>query len=339
MHCSVLGQGLLPSLQAAAAQGLLAPDALLLPSQVKLQGQLVNTAVTPYASGFDVGPVNRYRWHPTLERIEHDRWVLLGMLREPMACQLGTYTTVSQPDLQSVAQGHFTDPPVMMALCRRLPQLQRASAPFELHTVDLQQCTATPGSTSHVPQCSTVSTQLLGSCDALLVWFELHSKRCTAVTTGPSGDFSCMSEGFKRPSSSTGSAANSSLVSCSSIPSTVNINTAVASIGLPCHCFGLGLHYLDSPLAAATPIGSQQQQQQLEPLQQQVSVTTSIQQQLRLCFAVSLSSSCSAGGSGGSGRAYTWSPHGVPLHAMLPRWHFDMIADEARNSAYDTAIR
>ena len=27
-----------------------------------------------------------------------------------------------------------------------------------------------------------------------------------------------------------------------------------------------------------------------------------------------------------------------PRHAFLPRWHFDMVQDQLRNSAYDKAI-
>ena len=27
-----------------------------------------------------------------------------------------------------------------------------------------------------------------------------------------------------------------------------------------------------------------------------------------------------------------------PRHAFVPRWHFDMVQDELRNDAYDTAI-
>jgi hypothetical protein len=34
-----------------------------------------------------------------------------------------------------------------------------------------------------------------------------------------------------------------------------------------------------------------------------------------------------------------WSPHGFPRYAWLPRWHFDMLADAARNDAYEAALR
>jgi hypothetical protein len=74
--CSVLGQGLLPILQAAAANGLISrrgPAALAVPGSIAVQGQLVNTALTPRVSGFDLAPINRHKWHPTIERIEHDR--------------------------------------------------------------------------------------------------------------------------------------------------------------------------------------------------------------------------------------------------------------------------
>ena len=35
----------------------------------------------------------------------------------------------------------------------------------------------------------------------------------------------------------------------------------------------------------------------------------------------------------------TWSPHGMPRDAWLPRWHFDMLADTTRNNAYEAALR
>jgi hypothetical protein len=70
----VLGQGLLPVLQLAAANGLVGPAALTVPSSITVQGQLVNTALTQHVSGFDLSPVNKYKWHPTMERIEHDRY-------------------------------------------------------------------------------------------------------------------------------------------------------------------------------------------------------------------------------------------------------------------------
>jgi hypothetical protein len=73
--CSVLGQGLLPSLHAAAAQGLTAPGALAVPSSITVTGKLVSTALTQQVSGFDLSPVNKYKWHPTMQRVEHDRWV------------------------------------------------------------------------------------------------------------------------------------------------------------------------------------------------------------------------------------------------------------------------
>jgi hypothetical protein len=80
----VLGQGLLPSLQAAAANGLIAPAALAVPSSISVQGQLVNTSLAQQVSGFDLSPVNNYKWHPTIERIEHDRWATHRDTRMPV---------------------------------------------------------------------------------------------------------------------------------------------------------------------------------------------------------------------------------------------------------------
>jgi ABC-type sugar transport system substrate-binding protein len=62
-------------LQTAAANGLVAAAALTVPSSITVQGQLVNTALTQRVSGFDLSPVNKYKWNPTIERIEHDRYV------------------------------------------------------------------------------------------------------------------------------------------------------------------------------------------------------------------------------------------------------------------------
>lgn len=71
--CSVVGQGLLLMLQTAARCCLLSRTALLLPSQVKLVGQLVDTHMCRSAAGFDVTPINKYKWHPTMEKISHGR--------------------------------------------------------------------------------------------------------------------------------------------------------------------------------------------------------------------------------------------------------------------------
>lgn len=69
------------------------------------------------------------------------------------------------------------------------------------------------------------------------------------------------------------------------------------------------------------------------------SSAASLQQQL------DSSTSCTDSSSGGGGSLHlqqqqpTWSPHGMPRHAWLPQWHFDMLADQQRNNAYEDAIR
>jgi hypothetical protein len=70
----VLGQGIVGALQLAAAADLLCPDGVVLvPHTVTVKGQLVNSLMTQRVSGFDLSPVNRYKWHPTIEHIQHDR--------------------------------------------------------------------------------------------------------------------------------------------------------------------------------------------------------------------------------------------------------------------------
>lgn len=71
--CSVLGQGVLGALQSAAIAGLLSPQVVCVPEAVTVKARLVNTLLTEPVSGFDLSPVNRYKWHPTIEHIEHDR--------------------------------------------------------------------------------------------------------------------------------------------------------------------------------------------------------------------------------------------------------------------------
>lgn len=71
--CSVLGQGMLGALQSAAAAGLFSESVRLVPESVTVRGRLVNTLLTQRVSGFDLSPVNQYKWHPTMERIEHSR--------------------------------------------------------------------------------------------------------------------------------------------------------------------------------------------------------------------------------------------------------------------------
>eukprot|EP00775_Hariotina_reticulata_P006413 gene6413-6644_t len=72
---SVLGQGLLPNIDAAAAAGLLLPDAVTVPDRISVCGQLVNTQLNQLVVGFDLREVNKYKWHPTLERITRSRFV------------------------------------------------------------------------------------------------------------------------------------------------------------------------------------------------------------------------------------------------------------------------
>lgn len=74
-HCSVLGQGVLGALQSSAAAGLLSPNALLVPEHVTIHGQLINSRLSQRVSGFDLSPVNKYKWHPTIEQVDHSRWV------------------------------------------------------------------------------------------------------------------------------------------------------------------------------------------------------------------------------------------------------------------------
>jgi hypothetical protein len=71
--CSVLGQGVLGTLQSAAAAGLVAPSAVMVPGRVTVKGQFVNTLLSQHVSGFDLTAVNRYRWHPTIEHVQLDR--------------------------------------------------------------------------------------------------------------------------------------------------------------------------------------------------------------------------------------------------------------------------
>jgi hypothetical protein len=52
----------------------LAPGVRLVPERVCVKGQLVNTLLRQPVSGFDLSPVNRYKWHPTVEQIDTERW-------------------------------------------------------------------------------------------------------------------------------------------------------------------------------------------------------------------------------------------------------------------------
>lgn len=62
------------ALQSATAADLLCSDGVVLvPHTVTVKGQLVNSLMTQRVSGFDLSPVNRYKWHPTIEHIQHDR--------------------------------------------------------------------------------------------------------------------------------------------------------------------------------------------------------------------------------------------------------------------------
>ncbi|KAF8069548.1 TTC28 [Scenedesmus sp. PABB004] len=100
------------------------------------------------------------------------------------------------------------------------------------------------------------------------------------------------------------------------------------------HSLGQALRYLDTPLlpqgAAAAAAATAGDAAAAEP--QTAAVAARVQRGLRLSLRVEA-------GPGPLAPAATWAPHGAPRQAMLPRWHFDMIADDARNAAYDGAIR
>jgi hypothetical protein len=253
--------------------------------------------------------------------------------------------------------------PAFCACICRPSSFKIASAPFELLMIDLSNLPAAAAgpATAH---CNSSSTQLHDDCDALLVWFELHAPGGASVSTVPYTSRSssswpkhAASSGSRNAGNNEGSSSRSS--SAASQPASTN--------------FGLGLYYLDYALAATSSPQQQQQQQQqqkqhhssMAPATQAV-ISTTVQQQLRLHFSATVSApaqqtsttlhsqaptcktpttigSSSSGGSSSSSSfgvcSYTWSPHGVPHQAMLPRWHFDMLGDEARNSAYDAAIR
>ncbi|KAK9846546.1 hypothetical protein WJX81_006344 [Elliptochloris bilobata] len=68
---SVLGMGLLPALDYAGAR-LLAPGARVVPACVQVWAMLVEMRVGR-AAGFDLSVMDRYRWHPGLERVQLDR--------------------------------------------------------------------------------------------------------------------------------------------------------------------------------------------------------------------------------------------------------------------------
>lgn len=71
----MLGQGLLPSIEAAVAAGLVAANAVTVPDSISVCGQFVSTALTRPVAGFDLREVNKYQWHPTMERITRSRLV------------------------------------------------------------------------------------------------------------------------------------------------------------------------------------------------------------------------------------------------------------------------
>jgi hypothetical protein len=201
----------------------------------------------------------------------------------------------------------------------------------------------------------------------LLLWFELHAHGGASVSTRLQA--LCSSSDPQHDLKDSKQSSNSSDKSNSRDSACTPAST----------CFGMGLYYLDAALRAAPATHHHQQQKPQKqppgmPASHKVVISTQVQEQLRLQFNItagaapaapagpptnrpdshaatilygrhdrgsssSSSLSCGSSSGGGSKCSYTWSPHGVPRHAMLPRWHFDMLGDEARNSAYDAAIR
>lgn len=175
-------------------------------------------------------------------------------------------------------------------------------------------CSNSSDNNSH----TTVDVQLAGNADACVIWFELVGSTGHTLSTRPHSSGAAASTAHSRGSNSVPDNGKS----CSR-PVVADYST----------CFGLGLYYVDQPVqvnsTSATPTVHLQQQQKT------ITVSAAITQQLRLDILVSSRSSRSSRSSNSpvsessSGAAasiepaspvsYTWSPHGTPQHAYLPR--------------------
>lgn len=233
---------------------------------------------------------------------------------------------------------------------------------------------ATPAAPAGSSSSSTVVGVLQPGCaaDALLVWFDLHAAD-VVVSTGPTAAaVTCQQDGQPAQiNSSTHSDSNSGQVENSAQLHADHVQYHSTEMGM-------GLYYLDSCIPAATatsqaavqitttcspsavrlavhvysnPAGIAdsascgvlpQQQQAVHNLQARALSSTALATTAAghaaepLCINSTTQRSSAASL---QQQQPTWSPHGMPRHAWLSRWHFDMLADTQRNNAYEDAIR
>jgi predicted RNA methylase len=294
---SVLGQGLLSALHEAATLHLLAPDVLMVPQQLRVWGQLVSTALMEPVAGFDLSAMNRYRWHPTIERIEHARY---GTVQTPGGVSASAIWHARRRRCTRLTlDGHTV-------LACRYSQLKPASGPVQLAELDL----STAAAANEPAAVYSSSTSLNSGCgaDALLIWFELYSRHGHALSTAPTQQLTAEARSTASDSSSASAAAAPGL--SSAIHHTSR--------------YGAGLAYLDSPLTARPSASAVMLVAHRSPgsLRMHVEATAADDD-----------------GPATNSSSITWSPRGLPRHAWVPRWHFDMLADSTRNDAYDAAIR
>lgn len=205
-----------------------------------------------------------------------------------------------------------------------------------------------------------------GRCDAAALWLELESPGGGCIATANSGletpttgisssRSSCGSGGSSSNGSSSGSRNGSSSKGCHSACVRGGSRQGCKDAAIEGSCVGTtakqtsssikqALSYLRAPVALVT---GQKAVLRLQPAQEGTSLSVTLTQLPPSAAAAKgegvhwQGSECQEGGGVGllKGAEATLGPLGWPRHALLPSWHWTMLADEARNSKYDEALR
>lgn len=305
---AVLGMGILPAVD-HAARYLLPPGALILPSKVRVRAVLLELSL-PRANGFDLSPLDTYRWYPGDEKVN---------------LEVLPHKALSEPFI-----AHTLDLQARVAASQEKWRIEKeekiknkGEKESELNSEETEIEEESKGSEtsrnpkSKGPESAAASTKAIdkeweadfeidvqatssGKWNAIAFWFELEMQPSNASSPpkhsqqaeGPKEFVGDLASGVWPPAT----ASATSSASFSSCPS----NTQPA-LG---RSWGQAVQYIDT-----------------RTLEKGTTIQLRVRQD--------------------SGQiVFTPTPPPARMrHALAPRWHYDMVQDQLRNDAYEAAVR
>ena len=303
---SVLGMGLLPAVD-YAARFLLAPGAVVLPGRVRVRAVLLELTLPP-VNGFDLSPLDTYRWYPGDERVNlavlpHkalsepftvqiiDLQARVAAVQEK--CAQERLKTASKGDTSAEEKGEGEE-------SEKNEEEKQSEAPK----------TTKPAVSGALPKESKaaweadfqieVEATSSGKWNAIAVWFELEFQPSTREVSPLEENrevfITNLASGVWPPNSSQPNTPSSP-----SDPLSTSNSTPAPPLG---RSWGQAVQYMDM---RALEKGATVQIQVLQDAGQIVFLPTPPPARMR--------------------------------HALAARWHYDMVQDQLRNDAYEAAVR